>query len=334
MAEIGKINKLTVKRIRDYGVHLDGGESGDILLKKKHVPENCQPGDAIEVFVYADGENRLRATTKKPLASVGQFAKLEVVANASAGAFLYWGLQKDLLVPKKEQHARMDKGKSYVVFVFLDEKTNRISASAKLDRFLSLEPPAYEVGEEVDLIIYDITDLGYKAVVNNSHGGMIFKDDVFQKLHIGQQLKGYIKKIRSDKKIDLSLQQSGYQRVDDISQSILKTIKDNGGMIRVTDKSPAEEIYARFGVSKKVFKQAIGALYKKRRITIEADGIKLVRGKAFMPFRVQGTSKRVQGAYQSSSGSYDDNGSRSQGKKIKDKGSGHKADGTKRKIKG
>jgi len=132
MAEIGKINKLTVKRIRDYGIHLDGGESGDILLKKKHVPENCQPGDAIEVFVYADGENRLRATTEKTLASVGQFAKLRVVANASAGAFLYWGLQKDLLVPKKEQHARMDKGKSYVVFVFLDEKTTRMSASCKV----------------------------------------------------------------------------------------------------------------------------------------------------------------------------------------------------------
>jgi predicted RNA-binding protein (virulence factor B family) len=278
MAEIGKINKLKINRVRDYGVHLDGGESGDILLKKKHVPENCQPGDEVEVFVYADGENRLRATTEKPYASVGQFVKLRVVANATAGAFLYWGLQKDLLVPKKEQHARMEKGKSYIVFVFLDEKTNRISASAKLDKFLSLEPPDYAEGEEVDLIIYDITDMGYKAIVNNAHGGMLYKNEVFQKLHTGQELKGYIKKIRGDKKIDLSLQQPGYKKVGNISQTILDKIKDNDGMIAITDKSQPEEIYSLFGVSKKVFKQAIGKLYKKRLITMDANGIKVVKG--------------------------------------------------------
>jgi predicted RNA-binding protein (virulence factor B family) len=278
MVEIGKINKLTIKRKRDYGVHLDGGDSGDILLKKKHTPENCQPGDEVEVFVYADGENRLRATTEKPYASVGQFAKLRVVANATAGAFLYWGLQKDLLVPKKEQHARMEKGKSYIVFVFLDEKTNRISASAKLDKFLSQEPPDYTEGEEVDLIIYDITDMGYKAIVNNAHGGMIYKNEVFQKLHTGQELKGYIKKIRDDKKIDLSLQQPGYKKVGNISQTILDKIKDNDGMIAITDKSQPEEIYSLFGVSKKVFKQAIGKLYKKRLITIDDNGIKAVKG--------------------------------------------------------
>jgi predicted RNA-binding protein (virulence factor B family) len=153
MVQIGRLNTLTVKRMRDYGAHLDGGESGDILLKKKHVPEKCQPGDEVEVFVYVNKENRLRATTQKPYAAVGQFAKLRVVANTSSGSFLDWGLQKDLLVPKKEQHARMDKGKSYVVFVFLDEKTNRISASAKLDKFLSLQPPDYEEGQEVDLIM-------------------------------------------------------------------------------------------------------------------------------------------------------------------------------------
>ena len=278
MVEIGKINTLTIKRKRDYGVHLDGGDSGDILLKKKHAPENCQPGDEVEVFVYADGENRLRATKEKPYASVGQFAKLRVVANSYAGAFLYWGLQKDLLVPKKEQHARMEKGKSYIVFVFLDEKTNRISASAKLDKFLSQEPPDYTEGEEVDLIIYDITDMGYKAIVNNAHGGMIYKNEVFQKLDTGQELKGYIKKIRGDKKIDLSLQQPGYKKVGNISQIILDKIKDNDGMIAVTDKSQPEEIYSMFGVSKKVFKQAIGALYKKRLITMDANGIKVVKG--------------------------------------------------------
>ena len=277
MVEIGRINKLTIKRMLDYGAHLDGGESGDILLPKKYVPKKCQPGDEVDVFVYVDREERLRATTQKPYVTVGQFAKLRVVANSSSGAYLDWGLQKDLLVPKREQHAKMEEGKSYVVFVFLDKKTNRITASSKLDKFLSLQPPNYNEAEEVDLFICDKTDLGYKAVVNNSHWGMVYKNEVFQKLHIGQQLKGYIKIIREDLKIDISLQQSGYQRVDNISQSILKTIKDLGGSIAVTDKSPPEDIYSLFGISKKTFKKAIGALYKKRLITIDTNGIKLAQ---------------------------------------------------------
>jgi predicted RNA-binding protein (virulence factor B family) len=277
MAEIGRINKLTIKRKLDYGAYLDGGESGDILLPKKYVPKKCQPGDEVEVFVYVDREERLRATTQKPYATVGQFAKLRVVANSSSGAYLDWGLQKDLLVPKREQHAKMEEGKSYVVFVFLDKKTNRIIASSKLDKFLDLQSPNYDEGEEVDLFICYKTDLGYKAVVNNSHWGMVYKNEVFQKLHIGQQLKGYIKIIREDLKIDISLQQSGYQKIDNISQSILKTIKDFGGSIAVTDKSPPEDIYSLFGVSKKTFKKAIGALYKKRLITIDTNGIKLAQ---------------------------------------------------------
>jgi hypothetical protein len=173
----------------------------------------------------------------------------------------------------------MEEGKSYIVFVFLDEKSNRITASSKLDKFLSRQPPDYGEGEEVDLIIYDKTDLGYKAVVNNAHLGMVYKNEVFQKLYIGQQLKGYIKKIREDLKIDLSLQQSGYEKVDDISRTILQTIKKHGGRIAVTDKSPPADIYSLFGVSKKVFKKAIGALYKKRRITMDSKGIKIVKGK-------------------------------------------------------
>jgi len=277
MTQIGRINKLTVTRIRDYGAHLDGGAAGDILLLKKHVPEKCRPGDEIEVFVYADGPNRLRATTLKPYATVGQFARLRVAANTSSGAFLDWGLQKDLLVPKKEQLARMEEGKSYVVFVYLDEKTNRIVASAKLDKFLSQQPPDYAEGAAVDLIIYDKTDMGYKAVVNNTHGGMVYKNEVFQKLDIGQELKGYIKKLRGDGKIDLSLQAPGYRKIDDISRAILKIIKEHGGRIAVTDNSPPEVIYSLFGVSKKTFKQAIGALYKKRLISLDANGIKLAR---------------------------------------------------------
>ena len=274
MVQIGRINTLTVKKIRDYGVHLDGGDSGDILLMKRYSPERCKPGDELEVFVYADGPSRLRATTQKPYATVGQFAKLRVASNTSSGAFLDWGLQKDLLLPKREQHTRMEEGKSYVVFVFLDEKTNRISASAKLDKFLDRQPPEYNEGEEVDLIIYAKTDLGYKAVVNNSHGGMVYKNEVFQELNLGQQLKGYIKKIRGDHKIDLSLQQPGFQKIDAVSRAILKIIKDHGGRIAVTDKSPPEEIYSLFGVSKKTFKKAIGVLYKKRLVTFDANGIK------------------------------------------------------------
>ncbi len=277
MIQIGRINKLTIKRTRDYGVHLDGGESGNILLKNKYVPEKYQPGDEIEVFVYTDREDHLRATTKKPYATVGQFAKLRVVANSLSGAYLDWGLEIDLFVPKSEQQDKMEKGKSYIVFVFLDNKTNRITASSKLEKFLSLQPPNYKEGEEVDLFIYDKTNLGYKAVVNNSHGGMVYKNEMFQKFLMGRQLKGYIKKIREDHKIDLSLQKPGYQGVDDISKIILKTIKDHGGKISVTDKSRPEDIYSLFGVSKKTFKKAIGALYKKRLITIDISGIKLVR---------------------------------------------------------
>jgi len=277
MAEIGRINKLIIKRMRNYGAHLDGGESGDILLPKRYVPAKGKTGDKIEVFLYVNKEGRLRASTQKPYATVGQFAKLRVVANTPSGAFLDWGLQKDLLVPKKEQHGRMEEGKSYVVFIFLDEKTRRITASAKLEKFLGLQSPEFRAGDEVDLIIFDKTDMGYKAVVNSSHLGMIYKNEVFQKLHIGQELKGYIKKIREDGKIDLNLQQHGYKKVDAISQSILKTIKENGGRIAVTDKTTPEEIYSLFGVSKKTFKKAIGALYKKKLITMDDNGIKLAR---------------------------------------------------------
>ncbi len=275
MAQIGRMNKLKVKSTRDYGVHLDGGEWGDILLKTRYVPEDCKPGDELEVFVYVDREDHLRATTQKPKATVGQFVMLQVVENSASGAYLDWGLELDLFVPKSEQLERMEEGKSYIVYVVLDEKNNRIMASSKVDKFLSQQPPDYAEGEEVDLLIFDRTDLGYRAVVNQVHGGILYENEVFQELFYGQQLKGYIKKIREDLKIDLSLQPQGYQGVDDVSQAILQTIKEHGGSIAVSDKSQPEEIYSLFGVSKKIFKKAIGALYKKRLITIDASGIKL-----------------------------------------------------------
>lgn len=275
MVQIGKINTLRVQRREGSDVHLDGGELGPVLLPKKYVPEQCREGDEIKVFVYVDREGQLLASTQAPYATVGQFAKLRVVTNTSAGSFVHWGMENDLLVPKSEQLSPMEEGKSYVVFVFLSEKTHRITASSRLDRFLSLHTPTYVEGEEVDLLLFDKTDLGYRAVINQAHVGMIYANEVFQELSIGQHLKGYIKKIRDDLKIDLSLQQSGYQKVDDVSRNILEILEENGGKVAVTDKSPPDEIYRLFGVSKKVFKKAIGALYKKRIITIDFDGIKL-----------------------------------------------------------
>jgi hypothetical protein len=277
MVQIGKINRLSVKGTQAYGVHLDGGDLGDILLKDKFAARKYQPDDKIDVFVYVDRDQRLVATTQKPYATVGEFAKLKVVSNSAAGAFMDWGLESDLFVPKSEQQDNMREGKSYVVFIFLSEKNNRITASSKLDKFLDLQPPEYEEGEEVDLIVYAQTDLGYNAVVNSAHIGMIYQNEVFQKLAIGRRLRGYVKKIREDLKIDLRLQQTGYQIIDDVSQTILNTINDSGGMVAVTDKSPPEDIYNLFGVSKKVFKKAIGALYKKRLIIIETDCIKAAR---------------------------------------------------------
>ncbi len=275
MVQIGKINRLSIKGTRDDGIHLDGGQSGDILLRATYATQKYQPGDEIDVFVYVDKEQRLMSTTRKPYAIVGEVATLRVVATSRAGAFMGWGLEDDLFVPKSEQQNNMREGNSYVVFVFLSEKTNRITASSKLDKFLDLQSSKYEEGEEVDLLVYAETDLGYSAVVNSSHIGMIYENEVFQKLVIGQRLQGYVKKIREDLKIDLRLQQTGYQRIDDVSQIILDTIKGSGGMVAVTDKSPPEDIYALYGVSKKVFKKAIGALYKKRLIIVDSDGIKL-----------------------------------------------------------
>ncbi len=277
MAEIGRINRLTVKRMRDYGAHLDGGELGDIILPIREVPEQCQAGDEVEVFIYADREDHLRATTKRPYAMVGQFAKLRVVANASTGSFLAWGLDKDLFVPKSEQQDKMEEGRSYIVYVFLNEETQRVTASSKLAQFLNRQAPRYKEGEEVDLLVYEKTELGYRVIVNHGHEGMLYESEVFKKLFSGQELKGYVKKVRDDQKIDLILQKPGYKGVDDIAQAIFKTIKEQGGSIALTDKSPPEEIYALFGVSKKIFKKAIGALYKKKLITIEPGGIKVAR---------------------------------------------------------
>lgn len=275
MAEIGKYNNLEIIRETENGVYLDGGEHGEILMPRKYVDDEVKEQGTANVFVYTDSEDRLVATTETPLATVGQFAYLKVNATARFGAFLDWGLAKDLLVPFSEQRIKMQEGNSYWVYVYLDLLTNRVVASAKLNKFLDNTPPEYTKGQEVNLIIIEETDLGYKAVINSEHTGVLYKNQVFRKLKIGSETKGYIAKIRTDEKIDLLLEEPGYEKVDEISKKILAELEANNGFMAVSDKSSPEMIKAMFGISKKNFKKAIGALYKKRYITFVSDGIKL-----------------------------------------------------------
>ena len=276
MAVIGKINMLRVVKQVDFGLYLDGGEHGEILLPKRYVPADCNPGDEVEVFVYLDSEDRIIATTETPLAIVGEFAALRVVSVSSVGAFLDIGLMKDILVPFREQRHDMQVGETHVVYVYLDDKTNRLVASAKLDRFLSNTPPTFREGEEVDILVCHPTDLGYKAIVNDSYFGVLYKSEVFQPLEIGEQTKAFINKVREDGKIDLILHKPGYEKTDDISKQILDKLKMGGGFIGVTDKTDPEIIYKMFGVSKKTFKKAIGALFRSRKIAIEKEGIRII----------------------------------------------------------
>jgi hypothetical protein len=275
MLNIGKINTLNVVKKQGPDVYLDNGTSAKVLLADKKLPDNCQVGDALDVFVYVDSEGHLAATTKTPLAQVDDIAWLKVVSLNYVGAFLDWGLPKDLLVPFSEQHHEMEVGKSYMVKVFLDDK-NRIAATTKIDRFIADESVDFEVGQKVSLIIADKTELGFKAIVNNTHWGLLYQNELFQPLKRGQKLDGYIKQIREDGKIDLILNQPGYGKVLSLTDNILIKLKENNGALMLSDKSPPEAIYAAFGVSKKVFKQAIGALYKKQLISIDKNGIKLV----------------------------------------------------------
>ena len=275
MTEIGKFNKLQIIREVDFGVYLDGEDYGEILMPKKYLPENYKVDDFVDVFVYLDSEDRIVATTEKPYAMVGEFAFLKVVAVNEFGAFLDWGLIKDLLVPFNQQKQKMEEGEFYLVYIYLDEKSERIAASSKLDKFLDKEPVDYEEGQEVNLIIDKQTNIGYKAIINNTHWGVIFKNEIFQPLTKGQKIKGYIKKIREDKKIDLSLYKKGYEKVDDSLNTILDILKENNGFIPISDKSSPETIYNMFGISKKTYKKIIGALYKKKLISIEENGIKL-----------------------------------------------------------
>jgi len=277
MVELGKLNTLTVLKKVDFGLYLDGGDLDEILLPRRYVPEGCSVGDKLDVFIYLDSEDMLIATTEKPKAAVGECAFLSVVEVNRVGAFLDWGLPKDLLVPFGEQQKPMQVGESYVVYLYVDPASERIAGSTKLDKFLGDTSPYYKLHQPVDLLICGRTDLGYKAVVDGGTIGLLFNSDVFKPISIGQQMKGYIKHIRDDKKIDLCLQLVSREALDDLSEKILAFIKAEGGKTSMTEKSPPDVIAKQFGASKKSYKKALGKLYKKRLIVIEKTFIELVK---------------------------------------------------------
>lgn len=277
MINIGKINTLRVLRVKEFGAFLEGDKNLDILLPQSHMPENIKENDFIDVFIYLDSDDKLLATTKTPYAEVGEFALLQVVEVNNFGAFLNWGLKKDLMVPFREQKQKMEEGKYYIVYIYVDEHTQRIAASSKLDKFLSNQRIIFTEGEEVELLITEQTELGYKAIINNTKWGMLYKNELFRNLQIGERTNGFIKKVRLDNKIDLSLQKGGYDQISDLSQTILQKLEENNGILKVTDKSSPELIKELFNMSKKNYKKAVGALYKQKLISLETNHIKLVK---------------------------------------------------------
>ena len=274
--ELGKFNQPEVVKEVDFGVYLDGGEEGEILLPTRYVPEDCKIGDILNVFLYLDMDERLIATTLTPFVQVGQFACLEVSWVNQYGAFLNWGLMKDLFVPFREQKMKMQVGRKYVVHAHLDEESYRIVASAKVERYLSKDKPEYTAGEEVNILIWQKTDLGFKAIIDNKYSGLLYENEIFSSIETGMEMKAFVKQVREDGKVDLILQKPGFEKVDDFAKTLLDYIKEQGGRIHLNDKSPAEDIYDTFGVSKKTFKKGVGDLYKKRLIALHEDGIALV----------------------------------------------------------
>ena len=276
MIEIGKFNRLKIIKQESKGIILDGGDSGEIFLATTNAPNGIAVGHDINVFVYHDSKGVLQAMTKMPIAQVDDIAWLKCISVSQVGAFLDWGVSKDLLLPYSEQTQKVIEGRSYLVKIFLDEN-NREIASMVLDDFIQDEVFYLKEGQKVDLVIADETDLGIKAVVNNEYWGVLYNNEIFQKLRKGQKTTGFIKKIREDNKIDLILQMEKYtEKVDSVTEKIVAKLKSQGGVILINDKSPPEVIYNTFGVSKKVFKQSIGGLYKKRIISIDKQGISLV----------------------------------------------------------
>jgi predicted RNA-binding protein (virulence factor B family) len=284
MALIGKRNVLAVLRASSPGVYLDGGEHGEILLPNRYVPQQAARGDRLEVFVYRDSEDRLVASTETPRAAVGDLATLKVVSvNRQIGAFLDWGLSKDLLLPFREQTSAVQVGEDVVVRVYLDERTQRIVASMKLDRDSDLESPNLRAGDRVEFLITERTSLGYKALVEGAHSGLLYHETISVPVAIGQKLKGFVRSVRPDGKIDLTLDQAGYQRVAPLARRVVQALEQSGGRLALDDDSPPETVREAFGASKKAFKQALGTLYKARRIRFSKPGIELLNNTAWSP---------------------------------------------------
>jgi predicted RNA-binding protein (virulence factor B family) len=278
--ELGRYNTLRVKEEARregfgeiFGLYLDGGREGDILMPQKYVPEGAKPGDEIECFVYLDQDERPIATTEEPLAMVGDFAYLKCSWVNEYGAFLSWGLTKDLFCPFREQKKRMEIGDSYIVYVHIDEESYRIVASAKVEHYFCQELPPFQHGDEVDIIIWQKTDLGFKVIIDNCYPGLIYQDQIFKYVHTGDCMKGYIGTIRPDGKIDVMLQRPGIAAAEDFSSVLLNYIRDHDDFCPLGDKSSPEDIKRMFSVSKKIFKKAIGDLYRQRLIVIADDGL-------------------------------------------------------------
>ena len=281
MLRLGDYNTLRIVKTVDFGLYLDGGEEGEILLPQRYVTKNMHDGDEIEVFLYLDQEERPVATTERPYAKVGEFAYLQVAWVNQFGAFLKWGLMKDLFCPFREQKKRMEQGHSYIVYIKVDEDSYRLMATAKVEKYLSIptinDLPSLQHGAEVDILVWQKTDLGFKVIINNKFQGLIFENQIFQPLHSGMRLKAYVDHVRQDGKIDIVLQQTGRQQTLDFAEVLLRYLYENDGYCNLGDKSPAELIYDRFQVSKKAFKKAIGDLYRRRLIVIEEEGVRLVK---------------------------------------------------------
>ena len=286
MAIIGRRNRLSIERSATPGLYLNGGELGEILLPGRYIPADVKPGDKLDVFVYLDSEDRLVATTETPKAMVGEFACLKVVGvNPRVGAFLDWGLAKDLLLPFPEQEVPVRAGKTVAVYVYLDPQSRRIVASTKLRPHLNRSDDTYLEKQPVDLLIIGQTPLGYNAIVNNDRLGLLYHDTVGVPLAIGQKLRGFVRLVRPDGKLDLSLDPAGYSRVLPLKLRIVSALRDNGGQLGLDDDTPPLLIREKFQCSKKAFKQALGALYKSRRIEFTRPGIRLLDNSTFSPGR-------------------------------------------------
>ena len=279
MATLGTFNRLKVTRSVAAGIYVDAGSFGELKLPGWDVTAALEAGNEVDVFIFPDAEGQIVASMRKPLAMPGEAALMKVTAVTASGALLEWGMPKNLFVPLKEQAQKMVKGFSYVVYVHFDKRSNALIGSSALEKYLTTTPGGLQLNQEVSLLICDQSELGYRAIINNSSLGFIYQNDLFQKLKIGERVPGFVKNIREDGRVDLYLQKPGYEKIVDISDQVYEKLKAAGGYLAVTDKSPAEEIYALFGTSKKNYKKAVGGHYKKGLIAIEDAGIRIIAAK-------------------------------------------------------